>query len=77
LDEGVTYQNASQRQEGLVDIRAAFVAHAQAPVLVQPRERALDHPARLAQGAAVFGVAFGGSEAMPKSFSARWWDFES
>jgi hypothetical protein len=36
-------------EERLVDVSASFVADAQAAVLVQPADRALDDPALLAE----------------------------
>jgi hypothetical protein len=50
---------AGEDKEGFVDVRAAFVAGAQAPVLVQPGECALDDPAFPAKSRAVRCVAFG------------------
>jgi len=40
---------AGDREEGLVDVGAALEADAESAVLVQPGDRALDHPALLAQ----------------------------
>jgi hypothetical protein len=40
-----------------VKVRAFFVAHAQPPELIEPRERPLNDPAPSPQAAAVFGVA--------------------
>jgi hypothetical protein len=44
---------AADREERFVDVVAAFVADAQAAVLVQPGDRALDDPALLAEPGAV------------------------
>jgi len=40
---------AADRKEGFVDVVSAFVADAEAPVLVQPGDGALDDPALLAE----------------------------
>jgi hypothetical protein len=53
-DDGVT-----EREEGLVDVGAAFVTNAQAAELVQPTQRAFDHPASFTQTTAVRGAATG------------------
>ena len=39
----------AELEEGLVDVGAAFIADAQAAVLVQPGDRALDDPALAAE----------------------------
>ena len=49
-------QGAADCEEGFVDVVAAFVADAEAPVLVQPGDRALDDPALLAEPGAVPGL---------------------
>ena len=41
-----------------MNVRPLFVAHAQAPELIQPSERPLHNPAPSAQSTAMFGVAF-------------------
>src|SRR5437667_11413840 len=46
-------QAAADREQRLVDVGAALVAHAQASVLVKPGDRALDHPAAAAETRAV------------------------
>src|SRR3972149_2977901 len=51
--------DATQREEGLMDIGAAFVADAQAAELVQPRDGALDHPAEDAKVTILVGAALG------------------
>src|SRR6266536_2892391 len=48
LEEFEADQAAADREEGLVDVVAAFVADPQPSVLVQPGDRALDDPALLA-----------------------------
>ncbi len=52
-------QRAAEREERFVDVGAAVVADAQAPLLVQPTQRAFHDPAVHAQTAAVLGAAFG------------------
>ena len=41
----MTDEHAAKREEGLVDVGAAFVAHAQTPKAVEPGKGAFDHPA--------------------------------
>jgi hypothetical protein len=53
-------QAAADREECFVDVVSAFVADAQASVLVQPGDRALDDPALLAESGAV--RCFGGGD---------------
>jgi hypothetical protein len=45
----VADQAAGKGEEGFVDVGAAFVADAQAPVLMQPGQGALDDPALAAE----------------------------
>jgi len=42
-----------------MDRRQSFVAHAQAPELMQPRDGSLDHPPGFAQATAMLGIATG------------------
>ena len=51
----MTDHDASQGEEGLVDVGAAFPANAEAAELVQPADRALHHPTVGTQTAAVRG----------------------
>jgi hypothetical protein len=44
---------AGDLEEGLVDVGAAFVADAEAAVLMEPADRALDDPSLFAQAGAV------------------------
>jgi hypothetical protein len=46
-------------EEGFVDVGAAFVADAEASVLVEPGDRALDDPALFAQAGSVLGALLG------------------
>jgi hypothetical protein len=46
-------------EEGFVDVVAAVVAAVEAPVGVQPRDRALHYPAFFAEAGPVAGAAFG------------------
>ena len=50
---------AADREERFVDVVAAFVADAQAAVLVQPGDRALDDPALAAEPGAVTALGPG------------------
>lgn len=53
IDEAlVADMDASQDEKREMDVAALFVAHAQSAVLMQPTDRALDHPARRAQALA-------------------------
>ena len=45
----MTDEHAAEREKGLVDVGAAFVAHAQAAKAVEPGEGTLDHPAMAAE----------------------------
>ena len=49
LEVVVADEHAAQAEEGVVDVRPSFVAHAPAPKAVEPGARALDHPAVAAQ----------------------------
>ncbi len=42
-----------------MNVGTSFIAHAQSPEVVQPRQGALNHPARFSKAAAVCGTAFG------------------
>jgi hypothetical protein len=55
----VADEAAGEGEEGLVDVGAAFVADAQAAVLVQPGGGAFDDPALATESGSVRGVAFG------------------
>jgi hypothetical protein len=55
----VADEAAGEVKEGFVDVGAAFVADAEASVLVQPGEGALDDPALAAESGSVWCVAFG------------------
>lgn len=48
---------AGEADEGFVDVRSAFVAGAEAPVLMQPGECSFDDPALAAEVRSVVGVA--------------------
>jgi hypothetical protein len=50
----MTDDGTTESEERLVNIGTAFVANAQAAELIQPTERALDHPAGSAQAAAMW-----------------------
>ena len=50
-----------------MDVRPSLVADAQPAVLVEPGDRALDHPALLAEPGAVLGLAFGDPRLDPSS----------
>ena len=52
-------QAAADRDEGVVDVGSAFVADAEAAVLVKPGDRALDHPAAAAESRSVRVVGLG------------------
>jgi len=52
-------QGAADREEGFVNVLTAVVAAFKTPVLVQPGDRALDHPSFSAEPGAVAGFAFG------------------
>jgi hypothetical protein len=60
VEEFEADQAAADREERFVDVVAAFVADAQATVLVQPGDRALNDPALLAEPGAV--RCFGGGD---------------
>jgi hypothetical protein len=49
----MTNNGATQCEESLMNISAPFVTNAQTPELMQPTERAFDHPAGFAQAAAM------------------------
>jgi len=49
-------QAAGYVQEGFVDVGATLVADAQPPILVQPGNRALDHPALATEPGAVWAL---------------------
>jgi len=53
-----TDKDTTQRQEGLVNVGPFFVAHAQAPELIQPSKGPFDHPAPSPQSATMFCIAF-------------------
>jgi hypothetical protein len=55
----VADEAAGKGEEGFVDVGSAFVADAEASILVQPGEGALDHPALAADSGSVWCVAFG------------------
>ena len=65
-------QDTPEREEGLVDVGAAFVADAEASELVQPGDGALDDPALPAEAGAVLGLALGqlGLNVAASQFSA-------
>src|SRR5688572_32465962 len=51
-------ETTAESEEGLMDVGAAFVAHGEAPVAVEPSQRTLHHPAMAAQpGAGVNALA--------------------
>jgi len=49
----MTNDGATQREKRLMNVGSTFVTDAQAPELVQPTERAFDHPAGFAQATAM------------------------
>ena len=53
MEEFEADQAAADREEGFVDVVATLVADAQAAVLVEPGNRALDHPTLFAEPGAV------------------------
>ena len=55
----MTDNSATEKQKGLVDVGAAFVANAQSAELMQPAERAFHNPTGFAQATAV-RLAFAG-----------------
>jgi hypothetical protein len=55
----VADEGTADREEGFVDVGASVVAAAQAAVLVQPADRALDHPAVFAKARSVGLLRFG------------------
>ena len=54
-------EGAADCEEGFVDVGASVIATLEATVLVQPGDRALDHPAFFAEPRPVGGIAFGDS----------------
>lgn len=62
-------EGGGQAEEGAVHVAVALVAHTEAAELVQPAQRALDHPAFAAQPAPVRGAAFG--EVRDDAFGAQ------
>ncbi len=52
-------QRTSERQEGFVNVGAPLVAHPQATELMQPAQRAFDHPTILAETTTMQRVALG------------------
>jgi len=54
-----TDEAAGEAEEGFVDVGAAFVAGAEASVLVQPGEGALDDPSFRAEPGSVLCSVFG------------------
>src|SRR5690606_40452669 len=50
-------EDATDQEEGLVDVVTAFVADGETPETRQPRERAFDHPAVAAEALARFDSA--------------------
>ena len=52
-------QCAADRHECFVDVGAAVIAARESAMIVQPGERALDHPSLGAQAGAVRGLALG------------------
>jgi hypothetical protein len=59
LQEFEADEAAADREEGFVDVVAALVADAEAAVLVEPGDRALDHPALLSESGAVWALGPG------------------
>jgi hypothetical protein len=55
----VADEGGADGEEGFVDIGAPVIATIEATVLVQPGERALDHPAVFAESRSVCDVALG------------------
>jgi hypothetical protein len=55
----MTNQNASENHERFVNVGASFPAHTEASELMQPGQTAFDHPAGLAQAAAMGHPALG------------------
>ena len=55
----MTDDGATESEEGLVNVGAAFVADAQAPELMQPTQRAFHDPACFSQAAAMRSAAAG------------------
>jgi hypothetical protein len=51
-------ESTTERQEGLVDVGAPFIANAQTAKLIEPGERPFHHPPVSSQPAAMFGVSF-------------------
>jgi hypothetical protein len=58
LEEPETDQDAAQCKECFVDVWSSFKADPQTAELMKPTVRAFDNPAKHAQAAAVFGIAF-------------------
>jgi hypothetical protein len=59
LKESETDQDAPEREECFVDVWSSFKADPQTAELMKPAIRSFDDPAKHAQAAAVFRVAFG------------------
>src|SRR3990172_10255954 len=59
MEEAPADYGATEFEERLVNRRSSFVANAQSAELMKPCDAALDHPARLAQAAAVRRAALG------------------
>src|SRR5690606_26180966 len=57
LQEAPADEDATDQEEGLVDVVTAFVADGETPETRQPRERAFDHPAVAAEALARFDSA--------------------
>ena len=59
MEKAPADQGAADLEERLVNRGSSFVTDAQPSELMQPSDAALDHPARLAQAAAVSATALG------------------
>jgi hypothetical protein len=56
LEEVPADEDTAQVEEGLVDVSASFVANAESAQLMEPGERAFDHPSVMAETTSMLGV---------------------
>src|SRR5688500_5618269 len=56
-------ETTAESEEGLMDVGAAFIAHGEAPVAVEPGQRTLHHPAMATQALAGVDALAGDADA--------------